>query len=287
MNEHSYETHSFELVDRNGARAEMTFCKIPACPEGFLMGNRGCKPDQQPVHRVVIPGEFWLAQTPVTQQQFRVWTESEDYPGPPHKNYHQGDCLPADNITWLKAVAYCQWLTKLLNNGDGDRPSSVPFPQGMNLFRLPYEAEWEYACRAGTETEYYSGDGVAALSEVGWHQINSRYETQKVGRLPENSYGLHDMHGNVYEWCQDLRNKKAYRRRWDGITAEQTYLLNEKHGETDDDRIGEYRIVRGGSAFHSAEWASVYDRSEYWAEQATQYNSFRVCLACAVQLMTT
>jgi formylglycine-generating enzyme required for sulfatase activity len=279
--EHTIETRAVDIGTGSSGKVTMTFCKIPACPEGFWMGSRDGASNEQPVHRVVIPHDIWLGQTPVTQEQFRIWTESADYErrmkrlcrtAMPHQNFHTGDRHPADRLTWRQAFSYCQWLGELLMR-------AAQFPSDAVLCRLPYEAEWEYACRAGTETDYHSGDGAAALSEVGWYDGNSD-STQEVGKLPGNRFGLHDMHGNVWEWCADRWDAGAYRRRWDGITAEETYWLNERHGDNDDkSEYGENRVLRGGSWFDSPDGCRAAFRNWFRAANSLWNCGFRVCLA--------
>jgi formylglycine-generating enzyme required for sulfatase activity len=183
---------------------EMAFRLIPA--GSFRMGSRGFLGNEEPVHQVVIPEGFWMAETPVTQAQFALWTSAE---GIEHKNYFEGHPdTPADCMDWRQAVGYCAWLT---------RTKARELPEGFSLACLPTEAEWEYACRAGTETEYYTGDGEAALAEAGWYGEDARAApSNPVGRKQPNAFGLFDMHGNMWEWCHDVWDPAAYRKRVDG-----------------------------------------------------------------------
>ena len=255
----------------------MPFCYIPPCPEGFWMGSRDGYSIEQPVHRVIIPYGFWLGQTPVTQEQFKIWTDSEDYAkrfkDKPHKNHFDGQPdHPAEELTWRQATAFCNWLSELLKCNN-------PFPSDIELCRLPYEAEWEYACRAGTDTDYHTGDGEAALREAGWFDGNSKSQTRPVGKLAPNLWKLHDMHGNVWEWCADRWEANAYRRRWDGITPEETFLLNERCGDKDDSSAyGENRVRRGGSWVNSAGRCRAAFRIWVRAGFSFRNSGLRACL---------
>jgi formylglycine-generating enzyme required for sulfatase activity len=256
------------LPQGDGTFVPITFQKIPACPDGFRMGSRYGQPNERPVHRVCIPYDYWLSTMPVTQQQFACWTDTDAYQQwresrnkTSHENNFQGLQKPAERVYYPNAAAFCDWLNR-----------SITFGEGLSA-RLPYEAEWEYACNAGEESAYHTGDGESALQQAGWYRENSSNATHEVGKKQPNLFGLHDLHGNVWEWCQDYWDEQAYQRRWDGITPALAYKLTERHGEKT------LRVLRGGSWFRIA----VYCRSAFrcWVEEVVSNRDIglRVCLA--------
>lgn len=179
------------------------------------------KTTERPQHPVVITRPFLMGATEVTVGQFRRFveatkyvTEAEQYgfgdlPGKvmddkvtdaqKQKNWRKpGYAVPEDSpvlqITWNDAAAYCQWLSS----------------HEKKTCRLPTEAEWEYACRAGTTTQYSFGDDHNELPKYGWHTRNSGNKSHPVARLLANDFGLFDVHGNVVEWCGDWYDEKWY-----------------------------------------------------------------------------
>jgi formylglycine-generating enzyme required for sulfatase activity len=170
-------------------------------PEGtFTMGAHDETPNrfdnERPAHRITLSG-FWMGVAPVTQAQYAAFLAAEPDRGPlacaQHGqvvNHVSGPDRPMVCVTWEHARAFCRWSGLV----------------------LPTEAQWEYACRAGTETVYWSGDTEADLARVGWYGGNSLSGTQPVGQKPPNPFGLHDMHGNVWEWCEDWFDERAYDR---------------------------------------------------------------------------
>jgi formylglycine-generating enzyme required for sulfatase activity len=263
-----------KIVLPNGAA--MTFRLILAGE--FRMGQRGEYEDEEPQHRVVIPDDFWMGETPVTQAQFAAWK-------PEHENsFKNRPDNPAEDVTWHEAREYCRWLTA---------ECATNFPAGEWTADLPDEARWEYACRAGTETDYYSGDGEAALAEVAWYDGNSGNETNPVrAKKAPNAWGLHDMHGNVWEWCADVWDARAYRKRKceqvDGDDrvwwAARAWTVEDAGQDaeywTDEDRKQESpdRVLRGGAWNYSARGCRSAIRW-LWPSVRVGRDGFRVCLA--------
>ncbi len=192
--------------------------RIPA--GRFLMGSAepNADPDERPCGEVFISHAFWIGQTEVTQAQWKMVMGEE-------RGFFRGDPeLPVEMVSWVEAKAFCRRLSE--RTGEH--------------FRLPTEAEWEYACRAGTDTAYSFGDDASRLGEHAWTGSNSGSEafdadaalaqaeasgdvqnylasliahgcrTRKVATRRPNPWGLHDVHGNVLEWCEDWYERSAY-----------------------------------------------------------------------------
>lgn len=173
--------------------------EVVAIPPGtFLMGSpnheRGRYLDEDQV-RVTITNPFLISKTPVTQGQWKEvmgtepWTETD--------RVEYGDEYPAVFVSWDDAIAFCDRMTAWARH-----QSLLP---EESVFRLPTEAEWEYACRAGTTTAFSFGDDDHLLPEYGWFAGNTTAEhyAHRVKQKKPNRRGLFDMHGNVWEWCFD------------------------------------------------------------------------------------
>lgn len=169
--------------------------KLVLLPAGeFLMGSPQDDPDarvdEKPQHRVQISQPFFLSVTPVTQAQYqKVMGENPSrFPGDPQR--------PVECVSWEDALAFCHRLSE----------------QEDQTYRLPTEAEWEYACRADTTTRYGFGDNPTELEDYAWYGENAGGKTHPVMLKKPNPWGLYDMLGNVCEWCADYYSVDFYAR---------------------------------------------------------------------------
>ena len=201
--------------------------KLNLIPPGeFMMGSPKSEPGRSDIetqHLVKITKPFYLSAYEVTQAQYeRVMDKSPSYFSALGKGKDRvsGDTsqLPVEQVNWHEAVAFCGKLSD---------------DEGVE-YRLPTEAEWEYACRAGTTTTYSFGNNVSQLGEYAWYEYdaNSRETTHPVGEKLPNAWGLFDMHGNVFEWCQD----------WHG-PYESLQVVSDPTGPAS----GVARVLRGGA----------------------------------------
>ena len=211
----------------------------------FLMGSpegeEYAEDDEQPQRLVELPA-FSLCQTEVTQAHYEAVIGTN----PSNCSSGCGDNLPVQSVSWVDAVAYLNRLTELESEAlvaDGKSPLSacytgsdfdVRWVSGCTGYRLPTEAEWEYAARAGTTTSWSFGEDPADLGEYAWYDGNAKGEVHPVGSKKANPWGLYDLHGNVYEWV------------WD------RYDLPESVKWGNRSVMG--RALRGGSFFNSPEY---------------------------------
>jgi formylglycine-generating enzyme required for sulfatase activity len=232
--------------------------KIPA--GSFMMGSLDVVgapdeyiADEHPQHEVTLDS-FYMDVTEVTQGDYEklMRVNPSSFKGELNR--------PVEYVTWFDAVLYCNARSKRdgldsvysYTSIDGRAGNGCTELEGLeedfsrNGYRLPTEAEWEYACRAGTKTHYYWGDGI--VGDYCWYKENSKNETHPVGGKKPNAWGLNDMSGNVWEWCND----------WYGSYSATSETTNPT-GPTS----GRYRVLRGGS------WHVNFD---YLRSAARNYN---------------
>jgi len=207
--------------------------KLRLIPAGeFMMGSPETESERagrETQHRVSITKPFYLGETEVTQEQYQKVMGK-------NPSHFKGPQNPVETVSWDDAVEFCRKL------------SAMPAEKTAgHVYRLPTEAEWEYACRTGTKTAYGFGDDASRLGDYGWFRGNSDSTTHPVGEKKPNAWDLYDMHGNVWEWCQD----------WYGDYPSGS--ATDPTGATS----GSSRVIRGGG------WSFIagYCRSAYrgWA----------------------
>ncbi|MCI0359019.1 MAG: formylglycine-generating enzyme family protein [Planctomycetaceae bacterium] len=236
-----------ELVEHTDAKIEM----VPIRGGKFMMGSpdgeKGRKADEGPQHEVEI-SPFWMAKCEIPWDAYDVWASDLDIlrrqtlgfqetprdkladafqisqPTKPYTDMTFGmgkRGYPAICMTQHAARTFCKWLSAKTGR----------------YYRLPTEAEWEYACRAGTTTAYSFGDDPAAIGDYAWYYDNSSEKYQKIGQKKPNPWGLHDMHGNVAEWVLDQHTRGFYAESAGKLTKDPLRIP-----------LAEYpRVARGGS----------------------------------------
>jgi formylglycine-generating enzyme required for sulfatase activity len=229
-----------------GGGVTMEVLPIPA--GSFMIGSNNGDSSEKPVHQVTISKPFWIGKTEVTQAQYKQITGKNPSRFPGLDN-------PVDSVSWYDAVAFCEKLT------ERERQAGR-LPEGFE-YTLPTEAQWEYACRAGSSTEYCFGDDVGRLDEYAWYGDNSDKETHPVAQKNPNAWGLYDMHGNVWEWCSDW---------YGGYTP----------GSVADPQgadSGTTRVLRGGCYLSLASCCRSADRIRGAPAVNGNILGFRVCLS--------
>jgi formylglycine-generating enzyme required for sulfatase activity len=235
----------------------MEMVLIPA--GSFNMGSRTGSENERPVHKVWVDA-FLMDSTEVTNASFDKVGKDIAEPNPSH---FKGLSRPVEQIKVEHVIRYCIQRSKMEGLEPCYNLDNLECDFSKNGYRLPTEAEWEYACRAGTETDYSFGDEQADLSEYAWYSVNSPKSTQPVARKKPNAFGLYDMHGNVAEWCQDMYAKDYYK----------TSPEKNPRGPTPPPDGADLHVLRGGSWKTSAPMC----RSAYRAGENPGYSD--ACLA--------
>jgi len=265
--------------------------EMVAIPGGeFLMGSpdseKGRRPDEGPQHKVKIE-PFWMGKTEVIWDIYDLYafknmekemaarhpdpdksvqkTDASTRPSPPYVDMSFGmgrSGYPAINMTQYAAIHFCKWL----------------YEKTGIFYRLPTEAEWEYACRAGSKTAYSFGADESKLDEFAWHRKNSDAAYKKIGLKKPNAFGLHDMHGNVMEWTLDQYIPDYYAKQPAGekyAPVTELYPTAVRGGSWDDEPADLRSAARTAS---KPEWKILdpqLPKSEWWMTSAS-FVGFRV-----------
>ncbi|NMG60332.1 formylglycine-generating enzyme family protein [Geitlerinema sp. P-1104] len=228
---------------------------------GAVEGEENASDDEFPQRSVTVP-EFFLGKYQVTQAQWRAVATGLpkiEHDLAPDPSTFKGDTHPVERVNWHQAVEFCQRLTQAT---------------GRN-YRLPSEAEWEYACRAGTTTPFSFGEIIA--TDVANYDGNFTYgqspkgdyreQTTPVGSFPANGFGLYDMHGNVWEWCFDLWHEN-----YEGAPTDGSPWVTGKE---------QRRLLRGGSWLNNPRYCRSADRDRNTPDDRNNVIGFRVCCSVA------
>ena len=171
----------------NGVKMELVLIPAGKFMMGSPVGEKGHQENEGPQHEVMITKLFYMGKYAVTQEQYEAVMGQ-------NPSHFIGSKNPVEEVSWDDAQAFCKKLSG----------------QTTDRVRLPTEAEWEYSCRAGTRTAYYSGDTDKDLDRVAWYGANSKGTTHPVGQKEANAFKLYDLHGNVWQWCQDIYGEDYY-----------------------------------------------------------------------------
>ena len=242
-------THGQQPVKSITNTIGMKLNKIPAGT--FLMGSPETEEGRygnEHQHEVTITKAFYMQTTEVTRSQWTAVMGAEPWKGQSY--IKEGPNYPATHISWEDAVAYCEKLSKAEDK----------------TYRLPTEAEWEYACRAGAQTTWSFGNDEKVLGDYVWYDknawdIDEKYAHQVRQKKP-NALGLYDMHGNMYEWCHDY--------------YEADYYKSSPGEDPTGPASGSFRVLRGGSWHDDTRHARSAARSRRGADTRGSSFGFRV-----------
>ena len=221
---------------------------IPVEGGTFTLGDTEMEGEanEQPTHQVTLKA-FSIAKTETTVAQWRTFCNATGRQMPETPSWGWINTHPIVYVSWQEAVDYCDWLS--------DKTGE--------LYRLPTEAEWEYAARGGNKSKGFKYSGAQSIDAVGWFTTNSNNQTQPVGIKRPNELGIYDMSGNAWEWCKD----------WYGPYAAEAQT-NPRGPAT-----GSYRVLRGGSWGNSASSCRVTFRSSRDPSYRINHLGFRVVLS--------
>ncbi len=255
-------TQELEIIARAGTNNSITTFNgielLPIRAGSFKMGSppeEQGPDDERPQVMVTISKLFWMGKTEVTQDQYNAVMGTNANPS----FFRNSRELPVESVTWHEANRFCALLTA------GERDLKK-LPDNY-VYRLPTEAEWEYACRADTKTRFSYGDDpdFTLLGDFAWYSANGAGETHPVHRKLQNPWNLFDMHGNVYEWCLDYYVQGAP---YAGGTDPRGPISSPQ----------DYRVFRGGAYYFDQSYARSASRNFGPAGSRERFRGFRVVL---------
>lgn len=229
-------------------------------PGSFLMGSNDGEGDEKPVHEVHLSHGFWLGEVAVTQAEYKeVMRDGAEHAdaGAMDPSTFKESRNPVETVSWGDAVSFCEKLT-LREGAAGRLPGDLEY-------RLPTEAEWEYAARGGSQSRGFVYSGSDTATDVAWLDSNSDSSTHPVGQKQPNELGLYDMSGNVWEWCLGWYDADYYGR--------------SPSADPENSQATAYRVRRGGSWIDEAGGVRSTYRFGYGPDHANSTVGFRVCLA--------
>jgi formylglycine-generating enzyme required for sulfatase activity len=234
-----------ELILELGGCVKLELVQLPAGT--FMMGSPLTEPGRNPDearHEVTLSRPFYMGKYAVLQEQYEAVTGH-------NPSYFKNAKNPVEMVLFEDAQAFCEKLSAKVGR----------------LMRLPTEAEWEYACRAGTQTEYCSGDGLEALKKTGWCSYDgdwgSARQIKAAGTLQPNAWGLYDMHGNLWEWCQDWYDERYFSQSPGAVRLDSQAVLSgppQKDIDPQGPQTGVIRVLRGGSWYFDPEFCRSASR---------------------------
>ncbi len=219
----------------------MEFVLVPA--GDFWMYSHYCS-HKGPVHKVVISEPFYLGKYPVTQKEWELVMGN-------HPSCFEGGARPVECVSWIDVQ---EFIKRMNAKEDTDK------------YRLPTESEWEYACRARTTTIYSFGDAESKLGKYAWYYGNAENQTHPVGQKKPNPWGLYDMHGNVWEWCQDRCIINFHQNYEKALPDDRTWKVDSISGIA----------LRGGSWVNYARKCRSAYRSNFNSEYGSYSLGFRL-----------
>ena len=238
---HYWQVRAKDGAEQFGAWSAVHSLEVASVPQGFVqvaggtfhMGSTDSEADsdESPVHSVTVDS-FYMAETEVTFDQYDAYCTAAGISKPSDSGWGREN-RPAINVSWYDAVKYCNWLSEQegLTLAYEINGTSVSWNQSANGYRLPTEAEWEYAARGGAQSNGYKYSGSNDVDEVGWHGNNSGGKTHPGKGKKANELDLYDMSGNVWEWC------------WDRYGSYSSSPESNPTGPSS----GSSRVIRGGS----------------------------------------